>query len=59
MSLWNLKKSTRRLEKIAELILGIPLTESTGFIATAIAQSINHIKKSPVMSWKGVEALVD
>jgi len=47
------------LEKIAELILGIPLSESTGFIATAIAQSINHIKKSPVMSWKGVEALVD
>jgi hypothetical protein len=47
------------LEKIAELILGIPLSESTGFIANAIAQSINHIKKSPVMSWKGVEALVD
>ena len=54
-----MKKSTRRLEKIAELILGIPLSESTGFIANAIAQSINHIKKSPVLSWKGVEALVD
>ena len=53
------EKKYTQIGKIAELILNIPLSESTGFIATAIAQSINHIKKSPVLSWKGVEALSD
>ena len=53
------EKKYTQVGKIAELILSIPLSESTGFIATAIAQSINHIKKSPVISWKGVEALSD
>src|SRR5271157_5545910 len=51
------EKKYAHIGKIAELILSIPLTESTGFIANAIAQSINHIKKLSVISWKGVEAL--
>jgi uncharacterized protein YjbI with pentapeptide repeats len=45
--------------RIVELILSIPLTESAGFVANAIAQSVNHIKKSPVISWKASEALPD
>jgi Pentapeptide repeats (8 copies) len=53
------EKKYTQIVKIAELILSVPLTESTGFIANAIAQSINRIKKSPVISWKGVEALSD
>jgi hypothetical protein len=44
---------------MAELILSIPLTESASFIGSLLAQSINHLKKSPVMAWKGVEALSD
>jgi hypothetical protein len=53
------EKKYTHIEKIAELILSIPLTESASFIGSFLAQSINHLKKSTVMTWKGVEALSD
>jgi hypothetical protein len=47
------------LEHIAEIILKMPLTETIGFIGSFIARSINHLEKSPVVAWKGTEALSD
>jgi hypothetical protein len=53
------EKRYTQLERIAELILSIPLSDSISFVADAIGRSINHVKGSPVVSWKGVEALSD
>jgi uncharacterized protein YjbI with pentapeptide repeats len=53
------EKKYTQVAMIAELVLSIALTESTGFVANAIAQSINHVRESPVMLWKGAEALSD
>lgn len=57
--LYEFEKKYTQMQKIAEIILNIPLTESAGFIGNFIAESINYLVQSSVISWKGVEALSD
>ncbi len=47
------------IPQIVEMVLNIPLTESSTFIAEFMAQTINYLEKSPVIKLKGVEGLSD
>ncbi len=51
------EKRYTQLERVAELVLTVPLSETAGFIANMIARSVNDVKGATVVSWKAVEAL--
>lgn len=53
------EKRYAQSERIAELILNMPLAALTGFIGCFIAKSVNHVKGRTVMALKGLEALPD
>lgn len=56
---YEFEKKYTHVQKISEIILNMPLTESASFIGQFIAKTINYFEKSSVIGWKGVEALSD
>lgn len=53
------EKKYTQINKIVEIILNTPLSESSCFIGKFISQSINYTQNDNVIDLKGVEAIAD